>query len=165
MRYLLNGHATVVRYKDADFNQIIDDLRHAPGSAQTTLIAFTGLPGMFMESAARELAAHMGKHLYRVDLKGVSDKYIGETEKNLNKVFDRTRVTGSILLFDEADDLFGKRTDVKDAHDRYANLETNYLLNLMEDHRGIIIGLFRSPIEAERRWPRLRHLVVKFPPA
>jgi len=74
-----------------------------------------------MEMAAKELAATLGKTLYRIDLQAVSNKYIGETEKSLRNQFERAAITGSILFFDEADALFGERTNIQDGHDRYGN--------------------------------------------
>src|SRR5262249_33885093 len=92
----------------------------------------SGPPGPGQAMAAEVLAAHLQLDLYRIDLSGVVSKYIGETEKNLRRVFDAAEESGAILFFDEADALFGKRTEVKDSHDRYANIEVNYLLQRME---------------------------------
>jgi len=89
--------------------------------------------------AAQKFAAESGHALSRVDVAGVVSKYIGETEKNLKAVFDAAQQSDSILFFDEADGLLGKRTEVKDAHDRYANIEINYLLQLIEQFRGIVL--------------------------
>ena len=77
--------------------------------------------------------------LYRIDLSGVVSKYIGETEKNLKKIFEEADTSNAILFFDEADAIFGKRSEVKDSHDRYANIETSYLLQRMEEYDGIVI--------------------------
>ena len=87
--------------------------------------------------AAEVLAAELKLDLYRIDLSPVVSKYIGETEKNLRRVFDAAEENGAILLFDEADGLFGKRSEVKDSHDRYANIEVSYLLQRMEAYRGL----------------------------
>lgn len=164
MRTLLKGQSIGVRYNDRDFNQMMSQLRLEPPGMQATLLCFVGMPKPPMERAARELAATLGKTLYRIDLGAVADKYIGETEKNLKRQFERAAVAGSILFFDEADALLGKRTSVKDSHDRYANSETNYLEELLSTHRGIVIALFQSLIEAERRRHRVRHMVIRFPP-
>lgn len=88
------------------------------------------------------------KPLYIFDLSDILSKYIGETEKNLNKIFERTKKMNGILLFDEADALFGKRNKVKNSHDKYANLETSYLLKKIEKHKGItfISSNFKKPI-------------------
>ena len=91
------------------------------------------------ESAAAAVATELDVELYRVDLSQVVSKYIGETEKNLRTVFDAAEGAGAVLLFDEADALFGKRTEVKDAHDRYANIETGYLLERLESYSGVAL--------------------------
>jgi SpoVK/Ycf46/Vps4 family AAA+-type ATPase len=100
---------------------------------------FSGPSGTGKTMAAEVLAKYLNLDLYRIDLAGVVSKYIGETEKNLRKVFDAAEESGAILFFDEADALFGKRTEVKDSHDRYANIEIDYLLQRMEDYRGLAI--------------------------
>src|SRR5439155_27240179 len=89
--------------------------------------------------AAEVLANELHLDLFRIDLSGVVSKYIGETEKNLRRVFDAAEDSGAILLFDEADALFGKRSEIRDSHDRYANIEVNYLLQRMESYRGLAI--------------------------
>ena len=89
--------------------------------------------------AAEVLADELELDLYRIDLSQVVSKYIGETEKNLRRVFDAAEDGGAVLLFDEADALFGKRSEVKDSHDRYANIEVSYLLQRMEAYRGLAI--------------------------
>src|SRR5207253_3799580 len=93
---------------------------------------FAGASGTGKTMAAEVLAAALRLDLYRIDLSCVVSKYIGETEKNLRRVFDAAEDGGAILFFDEADALFGKRSEVKDSHDRYANIEINYLLQRME---------------------------------
>jgi hypothetical protein len=100
---------------------------------------FTGSSGTGKTMAAEVLANDLHQDLYRIDLSQVVSKYIGETEKNLRRVFDAAEDGGTILLFDEADALFGKRSEVKDSHDRYANIEVSYLLQRMEDYRGLAI--------------------------
>ena len=90
-------------------------------------------------SAARALAREFQRPLYLVDLSQAVSKYIGETEKNLRRVFTAADASGAILLFDEADALFGKRSEVKDSNDRYANMEATYLLQLIEEYRGLVI--------------------------
>lgn len=100
---------------------------------------FFGPPGTGKTMAATALAAELGRPLLRVDLSGVVDKYVGETEKNLGSLFDYANSAQPVLLFDEADALFAKRTEVKSSNDRYANLEVNYLLQRMEQFEGICI--------------------------
>jgi len=98
-----------------------------------------------------------------VDLAGVVSKYIGETEKNLRRVFDAAEQSGAILFFDEADALFGKRTEVKDSHDRYANIEVNYLLQRMEDYRGLAILATNRKSSLDRAFMRRLRFLVDFP--
>ena len=100
---------------------------------------FSGASGTGKTMAAEVLANELALDLYRIDLSAVVSKYIGETEKNLRRLFDAAEETGAILLFDEADALFGKRSEVKDSHDRYANIEVSYLLQRMEAYRGLAI--------------------------
>ena len=100
---------------------------------------FAGASGTGKTMAAEVLARELRLDLYRIDLSQVVSKYIGETEKNLRRVFDAAEAGGAILLFDEADALFGKRSEVKDSHDRYANIEVSYLLQRMEAYRGLAI--------------------------
>lgn len=124
---------------------------------------FTGPPGTGKTLAAEVLAGDLGLDLYKIDLSRVVSKYIGETEKNLGRIFDEAEQGNVVLFFDEADALFGKRTEVSDAHDRYANIETSYLLQKMEEHDGVVIlasNLGGNMDEAFLR--RLRYL-VEFP--
>ena len=107
------------------------------GSAVTAL--FAGGSGTGKTLAAEVLAHELDLDMYRVDLAGVVSKYIGETEQNLRRVFDAAEAGGTLLMFDEADALFGKRSEVRDSHDRYANIEVSYLLARMEDYRGVAI--------------------------
>lgn len=100
---------------------------------------FAGDSGTGKTMAAEVLANDLRLNLYRIDLSGVVSKYIGETEKNLRRLFDAAEDGGAILFFDEADSLFGKRSEVKDSHDRYANIEINYLLQRMEAYSGLAI--------------------------
>ena len=100
---------------------------------------FTGDPGGGKTMAAQIIAAALELDLYRIDLARVVSKYIGETAKHLREVFTRAAEMSAILLFDEADALFTKRTDVRDSHDRYANADTSYLLQLIEEYRGLAI--------------------------
>jgi SpoVK/Ycf46/Vps4 family AAA+-type ATPase len=100
---------------------------------------FAGASGTGKTMAAEVLAHELALDLYRVDLSQVISKYIGETEKNLRRIFDAAEGGAAILLFDEADALFGKRSEVKDSHDRFANIEVSYLLQRMEVYRGLAI--------------------------
>jgi SpoVK/Ycf46/Vps4 family AAA+-type ATPase len=98
-----------------------------------------GPPGTGKTMAAQVIAAELGLDLYRIDVATTVNKYIGETAKNLREIFNRAGEMNAVLFFDEADALFSKRTDVRDAHDRYANADTNYLLQLVEDYPGIAL--------------------------
>lgn len=126
-------------------------------------VLFAGPPGTGKTLLACALANELGKVLYRVDLSRIVDKYIGETEKNLGKIFDEAAKAQAIILFDEADSLFAKRTEVKSSNDRYANLEINFLLQKLESYNGITIlttNLSKSIDDAFRR--RLR-FIIDFP--
>ena len=102
-------------------------------------VLFEGRSGTGKTMAAEVLAAQARLDLYRIDLSQVVNKYIGETEKNLGRIFDAAEAGGAVLLFDEADAIFGKRSEVRDSHDRYANVEVSYLLQRMEQYRGLAI--------------------------
>lgn len=116
---------------------LIAQERKAPDTGATVLLA--GPAGADKSRTAQVLARELQRKLYRVDQAALFSKYIGETEKNLDRLLSAAETAGAILLFDEADALFGKRTEVKDAHDRYANIEVNYLLQRMKAHRGMIL--------------------------
>ncbi|MDR3698759.1 MAG: ATP-binding protein [Candidatus Sulfopaludibacter sp.] len=124
---------------------------------------FTGEPGTGKTMAAQVLAGELGLDLFRVDLSRVMSKYIGETEKNLSRLFDDARASGAILFFDEADALFGKRTEVKDAHDRYANLEIGYLLQRMEEHAGTTVLATNRMGDMDEAFTRRFHFILDFP--
>jgi hypothetical protein len=124
---------------------------------------FTGPPGTGKTMAAEIIAAHLDLDLYRIDLASVVSKYIGETEKNLRGVFDAAERGGSILFFDEADALFSKRTEVKDSHDRYANIETNYLLQRMEEYPGLAILATNRKADLDPAFLRRIRFLVAFP--
>ena len=124
---------------------------------------FAGPSGTGKTMAAEILANHLQLDLYRIDLAGVVSKYIGETEKNLRQVFDAAEQSGAILFFDEADALFGKRTEVKDSHDRYANIEVNYLLQRMEDYRALAILATNRKSALDRAFLRRLRFLVDFP--
>jgi SpoVK/Ycf46/Vps4 family AAA+-type ATPase len=102
-------------------------------------VMFSGPPGTGKTMAAQIIARELGVDLYKIDLSGVVSKYIGETEKNLSRIFAAAESSNAVIFFDEADALFGKRTEVTDAHDRYANIEISYLLQKMEEYDGVVI--------------------------
>lgn len=124
---------------------------------------FHGPPGTGKTLTASLLGNHTGKRVFRVDLSTVTSKYIGETEKNLASLFDRAMNRDWILFFDEADALFGKRTDVKDSHDRYANQEASYLLQRVEEFDGLIILASNLKSNMDEAFMRRFNSVVRFP--
>jgi hypothetical protein len=123
---------------------------------------FAGESGTGKTMAAEVIANDLQLNLYRIDLSGVVSKYIGETEKNLRKLFDAAEQGGAILLFDEADALFGKRSEVKDSHDRYANIEVNYLLQRMEAFTGLAILATNLKSALDPAFLRRLRFVVNF---
>jgi hypothetical protein len=124
---------------------------------------FSGPSGTGKTMAAEVLANELRLNLYRIDLSAVVSKYIGETEKNLRSLFDAAEDGGTILCFDEADAIFGKRSEVKDAHDRYANIEVNYLLQRMEAYRGLAILATNMKSALDPAFMRRLRFVVHFP--
>jgi ATPase family associated with various cellular activities (AAA) len=124
---------------------------------------FAGESGTGKTMAAELLAGDLDLDLYRIDLSAVVSKYIGETEKNLRRVFDAAEESGSVLLFDEADALFGKRSEVKDSHDRYANIEVSYLLQRMEVYRGLAILTTNQKAALDPAFRRRLRFIVEFP--
>jgi len=124
---------------------------------------FSGASGTGKTMAAEVLANELRLDLFRIDLSQVVSKYIGETEKNLGRVFDAAEQGGAILLFDEADALFGKRSEVKDSHDRYANIEVSYLLQRMEAYRGLAILTTNLKTALDTAFMRRIRFIVQFP--
>jgi SpoVK/Ycf46/Vps4 family AAA+-type ATPase len=123
---------------------------------------FAGPSGAGKTMAAEVLANHLRLDLYRIDLSAVVSKYIGETEKNLRRLFDAAEGGGSILFFDEADSLFGKRSEVRDSHDRYANIEVNYLLQRMEAYRGLAVLATNLRSALDSAFLRRLRFIVEF---
>jgi hypothetical protein len=124
---------------------------------------FAGASGTGKTMAAEVLANELNLDLFRIDLSAVVSKYIGETEKNLRRVFDAAEAGGAVLLFDEVDALFGKRSEVKDSHDRYANIEVGYLLQRMETYRGLAILTTNFKQALDTAFLRRLRFVVQFP--
>ena len=124
---------------------------------------FSGESGTGKTMAAEVIANDLRLNLYRIDLSAVVSKYIGETEKNLRRVFDAAEDGGAILFFDEADALFGKRSEVKDSHDRYANIEINYLLQRMEAYRGLAILATNMRSALDKGFTRRLQFMLSFP--
>jgi SpoVK/Ycf46/Vps4 family AAA+-type ATPase len=124
---------------------------------------FSGVSGTGKTLAAEVLASELRLDLYHIDLSAIVSKYIGETEKNLRRVFDAAEEGGAILLFDEADALFGKRSEVKDSHDRYANIEVSYLLQRMEAYRGLAVLTTNMKNALDAAFLRRIRFIVQFP--
>jgi SpoVK/Ycf46/Vps4 family AAA+-type ATPase len=145
--------------------KVLDDWgfaeRHSRGIGLAAL--FAGESGTGKTLAAEVIANEARLDLYRIDLSSVVSKYIGETEKNLARLFDAAERSGAVLLFDEADALFGKRSEVKDSHDRYANIEVAYLLQRIESYRGLAILTTNLKNALDRAFLRRIQFVVQFP--
>ena len=124
---------------------------------------FAGQSGTGKTMAAEVIANTLGLDLHQIDLSSVVSKYIGETEKNLRRLFDAAEGSGAILFFDEADALFGKRSEVKDSHDRYANIEVSYLLQRMEAYRGLAILATNMKSALDHAFLRRIRFLVDFP--
>jgi hypothetical protein len=172
-----NGWDDIVLPADglAQLREIADQVAHRPrvyeawgfgrrlGPSRGISALFAGPSGTGKSMAAEVLAGALRLDLYRVDLSGVVSKYIGETEKNLRRVFDAAERSGAVLCFDEADALFGKRSEVKDSHDRYANIEVDYLLQRMDDYRGLAILTTNRKAALDRAFLRRLRFLVEFP--
>lgn len=126
-------------------------------------VLFSGPSGTGKTMATEIIAGEAGLDLYKIDLSVVVSKYIGETEKNLSKIFKEAETSNAILFFDEADALFGKRSEVKDAHDRYANIEIGYLLQRMEEYEGVVILATNLSKNIDDAFSRRMQFVIEFP--
>jgi len=126
-------------------------------------ILFVGPSGTGKTMAAEIIAGELALDLYKIDLSCVVSKYIGETEKNLSRIFAEAEQSNAVLFFDEADAIFGKRSEVKDAHDRYANIEINYLLQKMEEHEGIVILASNFQKNIDEAFTRRLRFIIDFP--
>ena len=132
-------------------------------SAMSLQVLFAGPSGTGKTMAAEIIASDLKLNMYKIDLSMVVSKYIGETEKNLNRIFEAAEECNVILFFDEADALFGKRSEVRDSHDRYANVEINYLLQKMEEHKGITILATNTRKNVDDAFLRRMNFIVEFP--
>lgn len=150
-------------YQGQGYRALLQELKTAKDGG-TTLITLAGAPRSAMRAVAQEIAGSLGRTVYRVDLSQVVSKYIGETEKNLNALFGKADAANWVLYFDEADSLFGKRSDVKDSHDRYANSETNQAADSLAGFRGVIVAALTHPGPQITTKGRVRHVRVKYPP-
>ena len=166
LAFLPGAQLAVLRDLAARARQRIVDQREAAGGRRgpgfTAL--FTGPAGTGKTMAAEVLATELKLNLYRVDLRAAVSRYIGETEKNLARLFDASEKSAALLFFEEADALFGKRSEVKDSHDRYGNIEINYLLSRMESARGVTILATEHESNLDEACLRSIHLRVDFPP-
>lgn len=124
---------------------------------------FTGVPGTGKTLTAQVIAGELGLDLYRVDLSTIISKYIGETEKNLERIFTEAQNSNVILFFDEADSLFGRRSEVSDSHDRYANIEVGYLLQRIETYDGIVLMATNLGANLDEAFARRIHFIIDFP--
>lgn len=138
-------------------------MRPGGGRGRGVSALFAGDSGTGKTMSAEVIAADLGLDLYTVDLATVIDKYVGETEKNLERIFSEAAGVNGVLLFDEADAIFGKRSDVKDAHDRYANVESAYLLQRMESFDGLAILATNLRANLDDAFTRRLDLVIDFP--
>lgn len=137
---------------------------HGRGGKGTGLAAlFSGGPGTGKTLAAHVVSDALGLDLFQVDLSNVVSKYIGETEKNLERVFQAAERHSVVLFFDEADSLFGSRSEVRDARDRYANLEVSYLLQRMEQYDGIVLLATNLRGNLDSAFSRRLHFIIHFP--
>jgi ATPase family associated with various cellular activities (AAA)/Winged helix domain, variant len=160
-RATLQEIAAHVRHRARVYEQWGFAAKSARGLGISAL--FCGPSGTGKTMAAEVLANELALDLFRIDLSAVVSKYIGETEKNLRRVFDAAETGGAILLFDEADALFGKRTEVRDSHDRFANIEISYLLQRMEAYRGLAILTTNMHRALDSAFMRRIRFIVRFP--
>jgi len=160
-RLLLTQIAAQVRARSRVYEDWGFSSRMNRGLGITAL--FVGESGTGKTMAAEVIANELRLFLYRIDLSSIVSKYIGETEKNLSRLFDAAEDGGAILFFDEADALFGKRSEVKDSHDRYANIETNYLLQRMEAYSGLAILATNMRSAMDTAFTRRLRFIVNFP--
>jgi hypothetical protein len=146
-------------------NQVLDQWQMRPGGGRGRGITglFAGDSGTGKTMSAEVIAADLGLDLYTVNLATVVDKYVGETEKNLERIFTEAAGVNGVLLFDEADAIFGKRSEVRDAHDRYANIESAYLLQRMESFDGLAILATNLRANLDDAFTRRLDVVVDFP--
>ncbi|MGW3996449.1 ATP-binding protein [Amycolatopsis sp. NPDC004772] len=158
---LLDELAARARYRD----QVLDEWRMRPGGGRGRGVTglFAGDSGTGKTMSAEVIAASLGLDLYTVNLATVVDKYVGETEKNLERIFTEASGVNGVLLFDEADAIFGKRSEVRDAHDRYANIESAYLLQRMETFDGIAVLATNLRANLDEAFTRRLDVIVDFP--
>ncbi len=152
---------TTVRQRPTVYGDWGFDRKLSTGKGMIAL--FSGVSGTGKTMAAEIIANELGLDIYKINLSAVVSKYIGETEKNLERIFSEAQDTDAILFFDEADALFGKRSEVKDAHDRYANIETAYLLQRTEEYNGLVILASNIKKNMDEAFVRRIQFMVDFP--
>ncbi len=160
-RELLQSISSYLRHRD----RVLSDWGYERAVARTQglKVLFAGDSGTGKTMAAQVLAAQLGLEIFRVDLATIVSKYIGETEKNLDRIFNAAEGSNAILFFDEADALFGKRSEVSDSHDRYANIEVAYLLQKMEGYAGAVILATNFRRNIDDAFVRRLDFVIDFP--
>lgn len=151
----------VIQYEEEAFTAATNALQKMSPHARGTLVLLVGLTPSETEQAASALAKSLEFDLHRVDLSRIVSKYIGATEKNLRALFEHASLSNVVLFFDEADALFGKRSEVKDSHDRHANLEASRLFSLLESYQGIMMLTVKSSTPLVRARNRRRVIIVK----
>ncbi len=157
----LHEMCSQIKYKHVVLGEWGFDRKLSMGKGLNAL--FAGPSGTGKTMAAEVIARDLGLDLYKIDLSTVMSKYVGETEKNLERIFSAARNSNAILFFDEADALFGKRSEVRDAHDRYANVEISYLLQRMEAYDGLVILTSNLSKNMDEAFVRRMHFTVEFP--
>ncbi|MBN2532166.1 MAG: AAA family ATPase [Spirochaetales bacterium] len=153
--------ADMVKYKHIVYSEWGFDRKLSLGKGVSAL--FYGEPGTGKTLAAEVIARDLSMEIYKIDISTVVSKYVGETEKNLHKIFTEAETSNAILFFDEADALFGKRTEVKDAHDRYANIEVSYLLQKIDEYTGLVILATNFSKNIDEAFERRLHFAIHFP--
>ena len=145
--------------------QVLGEWGMRPGGGRGTGVAalFAGDSGTGKTMSAEVIAGELGLDLYTVNLATVVDKYVGETEKNLERIFTEASGVNAVLFFDEADAIFGKRSDVRDAHDRYANIESAYLLQRLETFDGLAVLATNLRSNIDEAFTRRLDAIVDFP--
>ncbi len=159
------GRAREVTAAIRNYSVVFDqwDFQRRITSGRGLKVLFSGSSGTGKTMTAGIIARELGLDIYRIDLSGIVSKYIGETEKNLERIFRAAESGNAILFFDEADALFGKRSEVKDAHDRYANIEISYLLQKIEEYTGVVILASNLSQNIDSAFARRMHYVIDFP--
>jgi len=157
----LKEMVAAIRYRHVVYSEWGFGARAA--AATNVKALFTGPSGVGKSTCAGVIARELGLNLYRIDLSGVVSKYIGETEKNLDRIFRAARSANAIILLDEAEAILGKRSEVKDAHDRYANIEVAYLLQKLEEHDGVVILTTNLRRNIDDAFNRRMQFVIDFP--